>query len=333
MLRRWIATLGLVGLSCSAPAPTQVPPTRAVGPAAARSGAAPVAPEPPAAEPQQRADHSKSPEQRPSSAFLWTVASDTATVHLFGSVHVASAEMYPLDPGVEDYFAHSDTLVLEIDITPKNEQRAGRLMAQAGLLPPGETLWQVLDPATRQQLRTRLQELHIPERGVARFRPWFMSMFLVLRQMQDAGFQTELGLDRYFYKRATEDPKTEKQIIALETPEEQVALFTAMDLKAQVQDLRRTLTSDQLQELQQIAAEWRRGETRSLLAMMGEMKRDYPEAYQQFFTARNLRMARRVEELLDSDSRYFFVVGAGHMVGEDGIVALLRNRGRRVTQL
>ena len=50
-------------------------------------------------------------------SLLWEVKSDTATVYLFGSVHYAKSDMYPLDAVVENSFEKSSILVLELDPT------------------------------------------------------------------------------------------------------------------------------------------------------------------------------------------------------------------------
>ena len=44
-------------------------------------------------------------------------------------------------------------------------------------------------------------------------------------------------------------------------------------------------------------------------------------------------MADEIESFLDTGYSYFVVVGAGHLVGNKGIVELLKSRGYSVAQL
>jgi uncharacterized protein YbaP (TraB family) len=50
------------------------------------------------------------------------------------------------------------------------------------------------------------------------------------------------------------------------------------------------------------------------------------------FDDRNLNMADKAEEYLKTGKTTFYIVGAGHMVGETGIIKLLRDRGYTVVQ-
>jgi len=47
--------------------------------------------------------------------FMWKISSPTTTVYLLGSVHMARQKLYPLDRAIEDAFAQSEHLVVELD--------------------------------------------------------------------------------------------------------------------------------------------------------------------------------------------------------------------------
>ena len=57
------------------------------------------------------------------------------------------------------------------------------------------------------------------------------------------------------------------------------------------------------------------------------------DVYRKLFTARNRKMAEKIEVYMTSGKSHFVVVGAGHVVGDDGIIALLRGKGIEVSQL
>jgi uncharacterized protein YbaP (TraB family) len=54
---------------------------------------------------------------------------------------------------------------------------------------------------------------------------------------------------------------------------------------------------------------------------------------ERMFVKRNINMTQNISELLQTKQTYFVVVGAGHMVGDQGIVALLKDRGFTVKRL
>jgi hypothetical protein len=60
---------------------------------------------------------------------------------------------------------------------------------------------------------------------------------------------------------------------------------------------------------------------------------EYRPLWERLFRDRNLRFSRSVERMLQAPATHCVVVGSGHLVGKEGVVALLRSRGLRVTQL
>ena len=60
------------------------------------------------------------------------------------------------------------------------------------------------------------------------------------------------------------------------------------------------------------------------IAMMTEYNNE-------LLTARNTKMAMAAQQFLDGGKRVFFVVGAAHMIGDDGIVSLLEYNGYSIT--
>jgi uncharacterized protein YbaP (TraB family) len=64
------------------------------------------------------------------------------------------------------------------------------------------------------------------------------------------------------------------------------------------------------------------------------MRTDYPELFERINTARNKAWLPKLEALLaELDKNVLVVVGALHLLGNDGLIALLRSRGYRVERL
>ena len=82
---------------------------------------------------------------------------------------------------------------------------------------------------------------------------------------------------------------------------------------------------------------WRRGDAEGLarLVIEDELKK-YPEfadLHRRMFDDRNRAMTGKVLEMQQKGGTYFVVVGAGHLVGDQGIVAMLKERGQSPRQL
>jgi uncharacterized protein YbaP (TraB family) len=292
----------------------------ALGPLGCAS-APPAAPRGVVAEAAERPQHP---------VFMWRTQSATAVVYLLGSIHVGSKDMYPLDPRIEKAFADSDTLVLEIDLDENAEADAAAQFVQMALLPEGRSLDDELDDETRARLHTRLDALEIPYENVRMFRPWFVAMTLEMQAMQAQGFSGDYGVDRHFREKAV----GKKRILELESVEEQAKLFAQLTTGEELDDLRMALQDDDPETamLSELTAQWRSGNPKMILDEVEETRRDYPDAYEALYAARNRKMTDKIEGYLATNRRYFVVAGGAHMVGDEGIVELLEKRGHEVVQ-
>jgi uncharacterized protein YbaP (TraB family) len=265
---------------------------------------------------------------------MWTVraaAGDTTpTAFLLGSIHVASADLYPLDPRIDDAFTHSDHLVLETD---SSDPKAADLMAnfvRDSMLPKGESIYSTLEPKLAERLKRRFAELDADPERFAGFKLWFVSMSLSMLELDRAGFTGDNGIDAHFQKLAE---KRKVPLLTLEPLEAQMQLLVNMGSDATAQDLSLALETDTVAELKRMTDHWRRGSTTGLAAELDEMRVKAPLAFDALFTQRNRTMASGLDTMLHQTGHYFVVVGAGHLVGKGSVVEELRAKGYSVEQL
>jgi hypothetical protein len=265
--------------------------------------------------------------------FLWRAELGAATLHLLGSVHLARADLYPLDPRIEAAFAESDMLLLELALDGKAQLDAAQRMLEVGRLEAGVRLADVIRPET-YELLVKTQERHGGSLfGLRGFRPWFVALALTTQALEREGFSAEHGIDEHFRRKAEE---AEKRTVALETLEQQLELFTSLSADAQEQLLRQTLEEIDTYgaELDATFRAWSTGDAKAIdQLLIGPMRQQYPALFAQLFTSRNEKMVGKLLELVKQPGRYFVVVGAGHLVGSTGIVDLLQTHGIVTTQL
>lgn len=257
---------------------------------------------------------------------------DEGRAHLLGSIHVAKPELYPLAPAIQRAFDNAGVLVLEVrtGLQAPGEQQAKLL--KAARYPPGESLKQNLSPETRQLFDQHADKAGPMANMLNQFKPWFVSVALSMPALQQLGYSPFHGIDRYFEHRAGD-----KRIVTLETLEEQLALFEAMD--AEIQDLMLRETLLQMDELGRFMDEafraWKAGDVAALEAVMLDTikKEEYQPLYDRVFLQRNREMAREIDALIREGSEPFVVVGAGHLVGPGNILEQLREEGYSVRQV
>jgi len=253
--------------------------------------------------------------------FLWKVKSKTATVYLLGSVHAAKKELYPLDDVITAAFKASNKIVFEVPMDFKTQLEAATKMVKAAQYAEGDSLDKHLDKETRQRVDAYLKQAKLPAASFARMRPWFVAINIVMRELQTSGYSALQGVDQHFLKLAQ---KAMLPILGLESVDDQVGIFENLDEKTQVKMLQQTLdeAAKTREMLDKLFSAWKKGDTQAVDELMLKPMRapEYKTLYKKLFLDRNAKMAKKIESYLATDSTYFVIVGAGHLVGKGSIV-------------
>lgn len=271
---------------------------------------------------------------QPPEPLLWKVSAGDTSVYLLGSMHLLTEADYPLAPAVEAAFADSAALVFEISPDNLEQAQLAQAMLQAATRTDGKTLQQSLPATTWNALHAYAQSRGLPVAALQHYKAWFVALMVMMGESQSAGLNPALGLDAHFMARAA---AAGKATAGLESAASQIALFDGMGVQVELQFLQETLADVarlpvQMDELLQA---WRRADESALLRIgLQDLRADYPALYQRINVERNRAWLPRVQALLHTrGSKALVVVGALHLLGEDGLVQLLARQGYRVQRL
>ncbi|HXX36446.1 MAG TPA: TraB/GumN family protein, partial [Thermodesulfobacteriota bacterium] len=266
-------------------------------------------------------------------SFLWKVQSKTNTVYVLGSIHFARKDIYPLNQKVENAFDQSDLLVVEANVNDIKKIDIQKLMEQA-VYPDNDTLEKHISPETIESLKKETGGLGIPFELVNKQKPWFLAMTLVALESIKLGLDPNLGIDKYFLSKA----EGKKKMLELESVDEQISLLSGFSDKDQELFLIYTLKDLHImeQEVNQLTQAWISGDTKSMESLLtksfSEDKR-FSAIFEKLIFERNRRMVSKIEDFLRTKETYFVIVGAGHLVGSQGVIELLKGKGYLVEQL
>ncbi len=252
-----------------------------------------------------------------------------ATVYLLGSVHLLSADAATLPPEVDTAFAHAKTVAFETSLDTVMI-RGQELMAHARYA-NGATLRTSLSPASLAKLDTILPEYGLSLDQVNGFKPWMVAIVLTQLTMQRANFQPQYGVDAQINAKAHE---VGKPTIGLESVDFQLGLFDALSPADQERLVIETRAPDEeIKELGQVKDAWSTGNTAMLDSLLNSRMRSDPALLAALVTNRNRDWVPKIESMLKGSDDVLVVVGAGHLVGKQGVVELLRTKGYKVEQL
>ena len=246
-------------------------------------------------------------------------------MYLGGSVHALRRTDHPLPAAYNTALAASSHLVFEDD--PKEGAKATKALLRQGTYSKGDSLKNHVDPRTYSYLKRFFALVDVPETEFSKYRPWLLN--ILLTSPSNENFR--LGVEQYLQRRAGGS----KKVSGLESPKEHNSFFVNLsDREAEAFLLILFINAggsgtggDDLVKA------WRRGDVDALARMLRESFRDFPSLGSRLIGVRNQNWLPKIENYLRSGHIYFVVVGAGHLGGPDGLLAMLRARGYKTEQI
>jgi len=262
---------------------------------------------------------------------FWEVKGRTNTVYLLGSVHMLKPDDSTLPPEMLQAYERSQAVVMELDLNEVNGDTLLGESLELAMLPEGQSLGDVLGRDIYADLASHAIRVGLEPEAMDRFQPWFAALVLEQAALGKSGFEAGAGVDEQFAQRAQADGKP---IIALETADEQLGFFAHLSMDQQRQYLRATLKDLDTEgsDAAVMVGAWQRGDSVELERLMRKESASNPELFRMLTTERNRRWLPKIVDMLREDHDYLVIVGALHLVGNDGLVALLQSRGFQVEQ-
>ena len=263
---------------------------------------------------------------------LWQVDGQQNQLYLLGSVHLLRESDYPLPEVIDRAYEDAEQLIMELDMDDLDPVGTQAAVMRLGLLDGGRTLVDVLGQNDYDKAKSLADELGIPLDMLAKSKPWLAAVTIEQMLLSRLGFDPRYGVEMVLSGKAREDGKG---VDGLETVEEQLGFLDGLSADAQRDLLLQTLEQGREAEelIEGMIDAWKTGDTAYLEANILKEFEDYPELYSAIVSERNERWLDTLTELLDDDRDYLVVVGALHLIGDDGLPSLLEQRGVDVRQL
>ena len=163
-------------------------------------------------------------------------------------------------------------------------------------------------------------------------KPWMVALIIEALEWEKAGLDPELGLDKHFYDEAKNDSKG---VQGLETADDQLAIFDTMTMDQQDHMLAQTIKDIDTEQAQmaKMMDAWRSGDAPAVERVVLSGLKEDPALYQRLLVGRNKSWIPKIEALFARRGHALVVVGAAHLVGPDGLVAMLKAKGYAVEQM
>jgi uncharacterized protein len=237
-----------------------------------------------------------------------------------------------LPAGFARAYGDSSRVVMELDLGKFDPMETMTWMMDHGTLPSGTTLRSVLGEQRYARVTAAAADLNMPMIGLDGLAPWVVGIEITDMAYEHAGFDPEQGVEEQLLRLAQAD---HKPTAGLETMAEELGSLSSLSSADQIRMLDQTIDElkDLKSETREITGAWRAGNAARLAALLATEYSSFPALYKPLVTDRNRRWLPQVEQLLKSGDNVLVVVGALHLVGDGGLLELLRARGYTVKQL
>ncbi|MCU7959709.1 MAG: TraB/GumN family protein [gamma proteobacterium symbiont of Bathyaustriella thionipta] len=244
--------------------------------------------------------------------------------YVFGTMHSEAPEVIELPAAIQQKFAQSSTLALELEMTPEVILRAFTAM----MLTDGRQLSDIIGARLYQQLVPLMQTQGLSEMMLSRMKPWGVFALLSAPKQKNGLF-----LDIRLYQQAQLEGKS---TFSLETVEEQLDVFDRLSDADQIRLLRQAVAQfdDRKRQFAELQQRYLAGDLAGLMQMNDESMQGIEKALvdrvmDSLLLQRNRRMAERLQPLLNQGG-VFVAIGALHLPGENGLLQLLKEQGYQV---
>ena len=263
---------------------------------------------------------------------LWRISGVGTTLYIFGSVHVLKPGTPWIDDKLRQKISSATAIYLEV---PPGEQQpvflAG-LVLRYGFLAKGDLLKNHLPAQVYAEVGAAFRAHGMQEKAYDSFKPWTAEVTYSSLKFLDAGYKEESGVEATIAALAQAKGI---QTQGLETAEFQIAMLASLTDQEAAQMLQEDMAEEgQMQAvMDRLTKSWSSGDVADLAVYFDELTADDPRLRKKIITDRNAAWVPKIQAIMGKPGTYLVVVGTGHLVGPQSLIAMLRSAGLQVERV
>lgn len=253
---------------------------------------------------------------------MYKVCDNNSCIYLLGSIHMGDSRVNKFNKVIIDAYNDSDKIAVEVDMNDVTVN-LNDLMLESG------TLDNYISAELNAKL-TKFAEEHplFTYQQLKSFKIGYLYDYLSMLPYLEEGYSVD-GVDMYFINLARTD---NKPIISLEKYEDQMQLLVGYSDEFYIEQINNTIDyySIAKEATLNLYETYLTGDEEKITTLINmeddELESEEGQRFiKEIYDDRNNSMAKRVEQFLVNDEKVFMVVGCAHVVGDKGIVSLLKN--------
>ncbi|MDF1754694.1 MAG: TraB/GumN family protein [Verrucomicrobiales bacterium] len=276
--------------------------------------------------------HTQAQSPTPKSVSIWEIRDHDNVVYLAGSVHLLRESDLPIPDCYFRAYRECKHVYFELDMKLVGQPEMKQRMLEMAQLPPEMTLSRFIPKETLARLQTYVRSKGVSAKTLNHLKPGMVIPTLSALSAREMGASPDNGIESLIYSRCKEDGTS---VSGLETPEYQLSMFDELDPKSLDRLINQAIddADKPADTLEKLLKAWRHGDNDTLDKLITEKTPRGGNVHDVVMVKRNQNWLPVIEQSIKSSQNDLFLVGAGHLVGPDGIVQMLTTKGYQVTQL
>jgi len=265
---------------------------------------------------------------------IWKMTDEDSEVWLLGTYHILPPSVDWRSATVKRAIAAAQAVYLEADIeSPDAQGKILRTLMLKGFNPRGTYLSDMLSQEQEAKLLEITDSLDLSFKAINAMRPWNAFITLSAQFIVAKGYDPNSGVDSAL---SLEIKASGRELRYFETASQQISFFADLPSEVELKLLEMTLDDwdKTTAEFDALFNAWRIGDVPAMDQMINESIRDTsPQVFDVLLTQRNTRWTEELENLMDGSGTYLVAVGAGHLVGDQSVIAMMRQRGFQIKRI
>jgi uncharacterized protein YbaP (TraB family) len=262
---------------------------------------------------------------------LWVVRDADTEVTIFGTVHALPRGTDWLTPAIAKQLGTAGSVVVEV-VIPEDVSGIGAVVQKLGFSPGLKPLARRLPPEAAKELMPAATAAGVPVVALDKMETWLAALTLSQQTLAGIGVTATDGVEPVILMRAR---AAKQPLVGLETVEQQFGYLDTLPEADQVAMLVSAIedVATIKSETAKLTALWQAGDTDGLAAAFAEDSKGSDQLMKVLITDRNARWADWVAGVMARPGKVFMAVGAGHLGGPEGLIALLKAKGLTVERI
>jgi len=261
-------------------------------------------------------------------SLLWEISGKglAQPSYLFGTIHMINKDDFILTDDTKATFSKSKKVVFEINTEEMFDLGTQFSLLMKSFMENGKRLRDLVSAEDYKLVEAHFDKIGMPLMLLERVKPMILSVFA----SEDIGSGKMASTDIKSYEiELTQMAKEQKKLIdGLETVDFQMSMFDSIPYDVQAKMLVETLKSEDAgdDQFEKMVELYKNQDLSGMQTMILSEKDGIGKYDELLLVNRNKNWIPKMEKIMPQQPT-FFAVGAGHLAGESGVIALLRKEG------